>query len=90
MCLKNLFAFLGKANSEENGSPSSRRVIVMYAAFLFATVLAIGFVFCLLYYKDFITSYRDALLLFMAAALGIGVWAKKGETKVEPPEAPKT
>jgi flagellar biogenesis protein FliO len=68
--LDKLFTFLGKALSENENEPSAMRVNVFYIVVSLVTVIALGFVAVVFWYKEFITTYLTIIVGLVVTALG--------------------
>jgi len=75
-----LFEFIRKANSEDNGNPSSMRVNTMWMVFWFVLVLSFGFVVAVFKYEGIIISFAVLLVGAVLGALGIKK-SQKGKEK---------
>lgn len=76
--LSKLFVFLGKANSEDNGNPSSTRVNVFIALTQWSAALTFGFIYTVICYQSLILAYAGILSGLAAGILGLKV-AQKGK-----------
>ena len=82
------FEFLRKANSEDNGKPSSMRTIAFIVCIQFSLVLSFGFIMVIFRHPELIIAYAGLLLSVILGVLGIRGWQKDKEEKVvTPPEA---
>ena len=72
------FTFLGKANSE-NGQPSNMRVIVMYSAFLFSTVLTFALAYVCFKYPDLILGLAAIVSGLFTSIIGLKAYQKGKE-----------
>ena len=68
--------FLQKALSENNGNPSAMRLDSTWTVFLFVLVMAFGFIWVVLFWKDVIIAY-----LAIIAGIIIGVLQLKNNQK---------
>ena len=80
-----MWVWMGKANSENNGNPSSQRAQTTYTVIIFAGVMAIGFVIVLFYIQSLIMGYliviSSDLLLFAGISTGKKAIEVNGEVK---------
>jgi MFS superfamily sulfate permease-like transporter len=83
--LTKMWQWMGKANSENNGSPSSQRAQTTYGATAFITIMAIGFLYVLRYYPQYLMEYlivvSGDLLLMMGISTGKKAIEVNGEVK---------
>lgn len=81
--LSKLFAFLGKALSEDNKNPSSTRIQNFVVIIILIPCIAFTLVYVTLKYESLIIAVLTAILGFVTAAMGIKVWQKGKEKGAE-------
>jgi len=83
------FEFIQKALSEDNGNPSSIRLMSFIGFMQWSIAITVGFVVVLIYQKDLIIPYLYTVAAMTAGILGIKVWQKGKEagSPQDPPEA---
>jgi hypothetical protein len=83
--LTKMWIWMGKANSESNGSPSSQRAQTTYTVLLFATAMTFGFIFVLRFYPNYLMEYliiiSSDLLLFAGISTGKKAIEVNGEVE---------
>lgn len=77
--LNSLFAFVAKALSETDNSPSFIRLGTFLLLILFIPALTFSFVWVTIYHPDNTIVYASLLLPTILGALGIKVWQKGKE-----------
>ena len=94
--LGKMWVYLGKANSEDNGHPSSTRLNVFFALSQWSLVISFGFILVVLFYGSLILAYLGILAGLVAGLLGLKILQKPKEEltnetqKVDVPVAPST
>jgi len=78
-----IFGFLGKALSEDNGLPSSARLIVFISFFVLIPCIAFALVYTFLTAKDISVSVLTAVLAFLSSLFGIKAYQKGKEVKAD-------
>jgi hypothetical protein len=73
--------FLEKALSEKDGTPSSIRLNIFIVVAALIPCIAFSIIWVTIFHPDLITATLEAVLFFVAAALGIKVWQKGKEGK---------
>jgi hypothetical protein len=76
-------AFIQEMLSESSGNPSSIRFGVIFMAVAFVLVIAWGFVYTVLYYKELVITYLLIIITAVEGAFGIKVWQKGKEAPAE-------
>jgi uncharacterized membrane protein len=79
------FKFLKGALSETPTEPSSMRVNVFYIVMALVTVIAIGFLITVIFYKELTIAYLGIITGLVVTALGEKVWqrGKENQTPTE-------
>ncbi len=82
--LATFFKFIGKANSEDSGTPSSVRLNQFYASIILIACIAFGFVWVTITptLSSFILVYLTAIISFLLTLAGFKVWQKDKESNV--------
>jgi high-affinity K+ transport system ATPase subunit B len=85
--LSKFFAWIGKAQSEDNGHPSTMRMNIFNLAFQWVLVISFVMIWSCIWYPQYILALVPMLIGGIMAALGIKGWQKgKEENVVTPPE----
>lgn len=73
--------FIAGALSENENEPSEMRVKAFYIAVLLATVIAFGFVYTVIFYKDLVIPYLSVITALVTASMTFKWLQKKEEMK---------
>lgn len=74
--------FLQKANSEDNGNPSTMRINMTFTVICLILSIVFGFVYVLIFWKDLIITYLYAIAGIIFMVFGFKNSQKKKESKV--------
>lgn len=75
-----LFKFLGKGLSENNGQPSSIRIMVFYAFVLWSTGIFIGLIVTIFLYRELWVTVLGMILGGMFSLVGVKAYQKGKES----------
>ncbi len=77
--MKTFFSWLGKALSEDNGNPSSIRIIVFYAGVLWSTAVTVGIIVTIFWYRELWLAVLSLILTGLFTLLGVKAYQKNKE-----------
>lgn len=83
------FEFIQKALSEDDGKPSSMRLMTFTGFLQWSAAITAGFAVVCIWYENLIIPYLYVVAGLSAAILGLKGWQKSNEQKTEQPEDPK-
>ena len=78
--------FFQKGMSEDNGNPSARRIVVVYAGVLLTTLVAMALFVVIWWIPILIMEMTIAVLAWISTNIITGIVAKGKEQKVTPTE----
>jgi hypothetical protein len=74
-----IFEFIKKSLSEDNGKPSSMRMMVFFSHFQWTLSITFGFIVVLFSYPAIIIEYLIVIAGLVAGLLGLKKWQKADE-----------
>ena len=77
--LGKMWVYFGKANSEDNGGPSSMRINIFITVICFVPAITFGFIYSVINYKDIILLFAGLIMTTILLALGLKKWQKNDE-----------
>ena len=80
--ISKFFAWLGKGLSEDNGNPSTIRIVVFYASLLWVTAIFIGILVTVFYYRELWLAVLGMILGGLFSLLGVKAYQKGKEQDI--------